>query len=391
MPNQILKIGLFMGFVFVLVFLSFLYINFTKQDSIIADSQQGEPVFEPKSPWHTSNPDINFINSLGSTGSETLLAAHTLGTYYFVLFKTTSLDGDFEYLNTNGLIIARLSKTGIITDIKNLGNYTYADSTVSGGNIAVVASANGDSFLILIDVSLNITTNPVHSIKHIIASDTLYLFDERNITTYPATKTYTFEGDIVNIFECSGEVVFFTKQNKDISKYTLINGMLTLDLQFLDTTLVKIALNGEILITRNSVELVITKINANTIDFVTIIPAANNNIEIMRSDTGYAVLTKDTVNYLYFLCLHGDIISKTQTIITADEYQNRFISLSGIISMVTLQDIYTLVPTASIFGDTVPQKVLLTDNILFVQTHSNTLDFVKSQGESDIFIFSLKL
>lgn len=391
MQNQILKIGLFVGFVFVLVVLSFLYVNFSKKDDITAESQQGEPTFEPKSPWHTNNPDINFVNSLGGLANETLLAAHSLSNCYFIIFKSSSTEGDFKHVKTDGLLVAIISKTGIITNIKNLGDCTYTDSVVFGNKIMLAVSTTQDDFLVSIDSGLNITKTTFTSIKNLATSDALYIFSSHAIVTHPSTQTYSFEGEIIDIFENSDQITFWTKHNKDVFKYTLANKTLSLNLQFLDVSFIKIALNGEILITQNLSEVIITKISGSDVLFATAIPTTSNSIEILLVDVGYTVLIKDSVNYIYFLCMHGDIISKTPTNVFANEHQNQLISLSTVISFVILQDIYTLIPTISIFGDVSPQKIILTNNFLFIQTYSSTLDFVGAQGASDIFIFSLKL
>ena len=389
--QKVFKIGLFAGFAALLVFLCFIYINFTGDNKMIAESQQKpEIIYEPKNPWQTGNPDINFANSIGGSGSETLLAVHPLLNVYIIILKSASADGDFANLKETGLMAAILSKTGIILNIKSIGNYDYSHSVIFQNKVAVAVSIGEDGMLIFIDANLNLTINPVPKAKHLAASDNLYLFSENTIFTYPATENFSFEGDIIEIHKSNEELIIFTKQNKDILKYTLAGSTLTLVLQFLDTTFIKLALNGEILITQLSGELILSKIKGDNVEFVTAIPA-QNDVEIIKTNTGYAVLTKGDNNYLYFLCLHGDIISKTQTPVTATEIQNRFVSVSSVISFVDLKDIYTLTKTLSIFGDIAPQKIILEGNLLFVQTKSFTLDYEESQGESDIFIFSLNL
>ncbi len=380
--------------------ISILQTNNKDNISSAVTPQPAPPTY--KNPTKSTNPNIEYYNTIAGSGDEDLYKVITKDNYY-VIGSTRSHDGDFCNNTKDSIFVSKINKSGTILKTITIPYQSYFDS-IQYKDYIVITYNNTDNanYIAYITFDLSLTTQKTQDgyDKLYIADNILYGYNTLSSKLYNIIdNTYYCIGYnnyvMDNIMINNGELVLFLWQNSFvIVKINQGKNNLILELEDIsfvnsqymqEDCFVSVVIDNQLLI--NKIDYKGNIIFCYEDDF-----DSPKRVDIITQPNGYDIYISDSnTTQKIFLCNHGDNIYSENLDLANIKYisndNNNTIIVASTLSNNTVikTATYDYIINGGEINNVYYDSVL---NILFCKSSANNLDLIGS-GFCDIYMFKL--
>lgn len=410
--NNTLKAILIFAIFIILFSISLFFINNNEKPNnlVLANKEElNEKIFIPRKAKTSNN---TTLNNIGGSNDEILLNTFFIDNKIYVLFKSTSNDYDLITNNNKTLNLALLDDNLSLLAIYEINNIEeYITSFLFNNNIYIFQNENCgietifdtyENKILKVNEFPNLFNN-----AFIVNNNIVYIFNQNDekilnilgnlfhldkntkYQTFISTPNKTF----LVFYDNKNSYIFDVQKNSFI--FTFESCKIANIKQENDYIFIIFDINKHIVFskfTNDFKEIFSTEINT----------LGTNFIELSIKNNGYLIYTKEINNIITtFICLHGDIISRTsktienvKEIICAEFFKNNLILIG-----ITQNNNFFI----SIQNENLDEKKYMTLNTnviynfnynfandkiyLFVSSEFNSFEFIDNFGKQDIFAF----